>query len=669
MINNKLKLGISALALAVVLPIAPVADAFDVSVSGFIRQEMAYKLSGEENRFNRSGSYENGRTYAADGAFAGPLGYDAANLQLFKEDKSQNNNWNVFATKAELDFQFTLTDSLTGFMKIRGYYQPDVFGDWKGFDKDDFPYGKSPNVEGIRDTDEFGKNNHGNEATYLSMSDNNYMIDIPSLYLDWVKGPLWVRIGQQQIAWGEGLFFRVADQPNGLDVRRHFFLDYGSEEYADERLGAPAIRASYNINSDWEIEVYAQMFQPTVLMGQGSSYNLIGQPNFTVDYETGFDRVNDQINGGIRLRGQIGNLGVQFFAISQHNPNPVFDLAAGGQKLFPDFMCDPADANYLGAGNDGLCGFEEQPFIFVNGGDGTTSPHEWFHLSGQSGIDGADVINGLIEDWPWIEAFAAGLGVDTTQDAVTTVEGGGPNDFFGLIPGGFNGSDFVELFPAFARLTPRLDPVTGAPLGGNYTSTTGVINAHYESENIFGAGFNYIFFSEPDTWLDQLILRWEISYTPNKSFTNALRHQFLEDDEILTTLVLEKYHRFSNSFPATYMVFEWHWRSETDLLGRNLSGLGGNAHKRPGGGEDDRGWHGWVLAFSQPSPALKWRFDTAFLYDEHNGFLLQPGVKWKPTGSFTVEAFINIIDGSGTDSVFNPYDQSDDLTFRVGYQF
>ena len=652
MIKNKLKLGVSAVALAAVLPITQTAQAFDVSVSGFIRQEMAYKLDGEENRFNRSGSPLNGKVFPADGAFStGVLGVPYAGLPLGKEDKSQNNNWNVFATKAEVDLSFNFTNSITGFMKIRGYYQPDVFGDWVGFDRDDHSYDLG--VAGTRDRNEFGVNNHGNEATYLSFSDNDYMIDIPSMYLDYVDGPLWVRIGQQQIAWGEGLFFRVADQPNGLDVRRHFFLDYGSEEYADERLGAPAVRASYNINSDWEIEVYAQMFQPSVLMGQGTSYNLIAQPNFTINYQEGFDRVDDQINAGIRLRGQIGNLGLQFFAISQHNPNPVFDLQAGGQKLFTDAQCaNPAALGLLA----GLCGFEQQPFIFVDGGDGTSSSYEWFWASGQSGIDGVDVVNGLVEDWPWIENFVAGLGVDTTQDAITTVEGGGPNDFFGLIPGGFNGNDFVELFPAFAAFT-------------GFTSTTGVIKAHYESENIYGAGFNYIFFSEPDTWLDQLIMRMELSYTPNKSFTNALRHQFVEDDEVLTTFVLEKYHRFSNDFPATYLVFEWHWRSESDLLGRNLSGLGGNPRKRPGGGEDDRGWHGWVLAFSQPSPALKWRFDVAFLYDEHNGYLLQPGVKWKPTGNFTVEAFINIIDGNGTDSIFNPFDQSDDLTFRVGYQF
>lgn len=654
MSNNNITAKMPWLVLAATLLSAPIAGAFDVSVSGFIRQEMAYKLDGDENRFNRTGSSLNGKTYTADGAFStGVLGVAYAGLPYQKEDKSGNNNWNVFATKAELDFQFSFTNSITGFMKLRGYYQPDVFDDWKGFDRSDHPYDFSPTVEGIRDTDEFGVNNHGNEATYLSFSDNDYMVDVPALYLDWVSGPWWVRVGQQQIAWGEGLFFRVADQPNGLDVRRHFFLDYGSEEYADERLSAPGIRASYNINADWEIEVYAQMFQPSVLMAQGSSYNLIAQPNFTINYQDGFDRVEDQINAGVRLQGQIGDLGLQFFAISQHNPNPVFDLQPGGQKIFTDAQCaNPAALGLLG----GLCGFEQQPFIFVNGGDGTSSAYEWFWLSGQSGIDGVDVLNGLIEEWPWITGFVQGLGVDTTQDAMTTVRGGGPNDFFGLIPGGFNGYDFVELFPTFAQFV-------------GFDSLTGVIKANYESENIFGAGFNYIFYAEPDTWLDQLIMRAEVSYTPNKSFTNALRSRFIEEDEILATFILEKYHRFSQNFPATYIVFQWHWREESDLLGRHLSGLGGNAHKRPGGGEDSRGWNGWVLAFSQPSPALKWRFDLATLYDEHNGFLIQPGVKWKPTGNFTVEAFINFIDGNGTDSIFNPFDQSDDLTFRIGYQF
>ena len=62
---------------------------------------------------------------------------------------------------------------------------------------------------------------------YGSALENNgqdYMLDIPALYLDYNKGPLWLRVGNQQIAWGEALFFRVFDVVQGLDLRRHSFL-------------------------------------------------------------------------------------------------------------------------------------------------------------------------------------------------------------------------------------------------------------------------------------------------------------------------------------------------------------------------------------------------------------------------------------------------------------
>ena len=156
--------------------------------------------------------------------------------------------------------------------------------------------------------------------------------------------------------------------------------------------------------------------------------------------------------------------------------------------------------------------------------------------------------------------------------------------------------------------------------------------------------------------------------TPNKKFTNNLRQDYLEEDEILASLVLEKYHRFSNSFPATFLIFEYMYRKESDLLGRHLSGLGGGLNRRPGGGEDSRGWHGLVLAFQQPFPSLVWRLDTSILYDMEGGFLFQPAVRYKPSGAWTVEAFANIIDGDNDDSM-GPFDWSDDLTVRLTYQF
>ena len=675
MINKKqAKLGVSMLALAGVAFVSPAVSAFDVSVSGFIRQEMAYKLNNNENPNTTGGNYYNGKSYATKGDLLENFGgVPDGTIITGRRDLSTDNDWNVFATRAEVDVNFSFTNNLTGFAKFRGYYQPDVFNN---VDKSGF-------VDGDEGTDLFGVPNHGGEATYLSVSDKDYMLDMPALYLDYAKGPLWVRVGQQQIAWGEALFFRVADMANGLDFRRHVIFDFGAEEYSDERLSSPGIRTSYQVDQNWEVEVFAQMFQPTILPTNYSPYNLI-QSGFNMNggYEEGFDKVDDQINGGIRVQGQNlgedGSWGVQLFAVARHNPDPIFTLHAGGvpNAAFGHPTLDPNGD-----------GFASQPFIYEPGNRaGTASPDEWFYNSGVGGVDGLDVINGLIDDFAWIKGFAESLGMtpDANGEWLTTQNGGGHNLAFGLTPNGMNGTDFLELFwgagaagtlapgasgtleEAIAALEAGNSVIPGSPGG---VGLSGKMRVRYASENIFGFGVNHIIYADdPDSFLDQLVMRFEMSYTPNKKFTNNLRYEYIEEDEVLASLVLEKYHRFSDSFPATFMIFEYMYRKESDLLGRHLSGLGGDRTHRPGGGEQDRGWHGVVLAFQQPFPGLKWRLDGSFLYDMEGGFLLQPAVRYKPSSAWTVEAFANIIDGNNSSSL-GVFDWSDDFTMRVTYQF
>ena len=652
MINKKqARAGVSLLALAGVPFLSPSVSAFDYSVSGFIRQEMAYKLSDHENQATTGGNAFNGQDYVTKGKLLPP-----GLVINSREDHSTDNDWNVFATKAEIDVSMNFTNNITGFVKFRGYYQPDVFN---SVEDSTFVDGQGGQVN------HFNVPNHGNEATFLSMSDNNYMLDIPALYFDYAKDKLWVRVGQQQIAWGEALFFRVADVANGLDYRRHVIFDFGAEEYSDERLASPGIRASYQINENWEAEVFAQMFQPTILPNNYSPYNLI-QSGFNMNggYKDGFDRVDDQINGGVRIQGENlgadGNWGVQFFAVARHNPDPIFSLEASGVNnlAFP-VLPDQATGELLD--------FSSQPFIYEPGSlAGTASPDEWFYNSGIAGVDGLDVINGLINDYAWIKSFAElglGMSADANGDYLTSVSGaGGPN--------GLNGIDFLELFWS-AGVPGAVTPEGGADavnlaLGGNGLS--GKMRVRYASENVFGFGVNHIFYGEEGSFLNQLVMRFEASYIPNRGYTYNLRRSYRDEDEVLASFVLEKYHRFSNSFPATFMIFEYMYRKESDLLGRHLSGLGGNATTRPGDAEEDRGWHGVVLAFQQPFPGLKWRLDGSVLYDMEGGFLIQPAVRYKPSGDWTVEAFANIIDGNNSSSL-GPFDWSDDLTMRVTYQF
>ncbi len=643
MIISKIKLGISAVVLSAVLSATQVANAFDISVSGFIRQEMAYKYTGEENQLNRYGSKFNGTTPLISGPLAGlPPGVTIGGVP--KADRSEDNDWNLFGTKAEVDISMNFNSELSAFVKLRGYYMWDVF--------DSTPDSGSADGESGK-VNHFNVNNHGKEPTYLSLTNNDYMLDVPAMYLDWTKGKYWVRIGQQQIAWGEALFFRVQDVANGLDLRRHVFFDLGAEEYADERMSSPGIRASMAINPTWELEVFAQMFQPSLLPTNNSPFNVIAN-GFNPNYEEGYDNTQDNINAGVRLSGQFDQLGVQVFAVARHDPNPIFDLLPSGQTS---------------AGGLFGPGFDTQPFVYQDGGYGASSAAEWFYLSQVQGVDGVAVLNNLIDDYPFVNAIVtAGFGMtqDPNGEWLNTIDGGnifGLNTLGGGDPDGIDANDFLGAFFA-APLAPGFPSTGGIP----NSTLTGQINAHYASENVFGFGLNYIFYAEQDTLLDQMVVRFEASMTPDKKFSNNLSSQFIEADEYLISMVIEKYHRFSDSFPATFFIFEWMHRSESDLLGRHLSGIGGDADSRPGGGEQDRGWNGLVFAFQQPSPSLLWRFDLSMLWDDQGGIFVQPSVRYKPNNDWIVETFVNIVDGN-QDSVFQPFDYMDDITVRLTYQF
>jgi len=634
--------GLPVLALMATPLMTPVASAIDVSVSGFIRQDMAWKISNDENPVNRGGNPLNGVPLTTSGALA-------PGVDITKVDKSTDNDWNVFATKAELDFDISISNNWSARVKLRGVFQPDVFED------SSYTYqGENGNRKGD-DVDHFGVKNFSNgEATYLSHSEDNYMIDIPSLYLDYAKGPLWVRIGNQQIAWGEALFFRVADVANGLDLRRHLFLDFGAEEYSDERLSSPGVRATYRLNDNWEIEGFAQMFQPTVLPTRNSPYNLI-LSGFGQNYHEGFQKVKHQVNGGVRLMGTFGDLGVQFFAVSRHNPDPIFRLVPGGQTNGPF-----GEATFGPSGQT----FADQPFIYMgwaeNGipewqGDASTAPAEWMYQTGLGGLDGTATVNGLARTYPFIkeffEASYADGGLNLTPDPVTGEYFTGVTD----VAGNHNGLSTYDVLEAFYA--------QGA-IDGNLTPT-------YAAEDVFGFGFNYIFYREPGSFLDQLVVRFEASYTPDKKFTATdLSPDWIVEDEYVTSFIVEKYHRFSDTFPATFFIFEWMHKSESDMLGRHLSGLGGSATRR--GNSDayeDRGWDGLVFAFQQPFPNLTWRADLSVLYDLNGGIFVQPAVRYKPSSEWTVEAFANFIDSKDNASIFAATDWSDDFTVRITYQF
>ena len=643
------------------LSMTGVASAFDIKVAGFIRQEMAYNIGSKENPWLRGSPdiYKGGvgnLPSAASGHPGAELFWDCfttgtcANIPgndlpagFVKPDLKQDNDWNLMATRAEVDFKMRFSENLTGFAKVRGYFQHDI--------QDEYTVPKEFRDGG--DDNHFKVSNHGKCASILEVCDDNFMIDLPSLYLDYQKGPLWVRIGQQQIAWGEAIFFRVMDVPNGLDLRRHSFLDLASEEYADERIGAPAVRLSYNLSQNWEIEAFAQMFQPTVHPRIGTPYAFINSP-YVIRNDIGFDGFDDYINGGIRLRGDVGDWGLQFMAVTRHNPDPVFKWGVSNQTFYDaipglgGFSTQPFKINsnrILGQPFSPSVGGKEGPF------NGTTNSTDWMVGAAMSGLDGVETLNVLARDFPFVGAFFT--------------------NFFA-----------TPVFPGAPVVMPNADPANGVWVTNaeeavvaidTFLSVLGDVGADfiptYPSENIFGFAATYVFFSEPDSWLDQLVFRFETTYTPDKKWTNNGAKKPIEEDEYVWVIGLEKYHRLSQDFPATYFSFQWMHKSESDFVGHHLSTLGGDIDKGPSGGEEHGGWDAVAFAFTQPSPTLKWRFGFSFLYDFNGSWLSQPSVTYKPNSEWTVDMFVTVMDSQDYAAALTPIDWTDEVTLRIGYQF
>ena len=631
------------LAAAVVLmPFAYIqkAEAIDWNISGFIRQEGAVSLdSGKENYYNQGGNIYNDvdvpnvlaagvtgalvnnqagvdlSTFAAPANFnRKELFYGAAGVEStasFAED----NDWNLVQTRIELDIGATISDSLKFVTKVRGIYVPDEYDNHGAVNYFETPF-----------RDDCG--------TRLEACGENYMVDLPSFYADYTNGPLWIRVGNQQIAWGEAIFFRVLDTANALDLRRHSVCEFASEEYADKRVPALGVRGSYSFQNDWELEAWTQEAQVNILSNENTPYNVITS-TFVVSQEDGFDEIEDEWNTGVRLRGQIGELGLQFTYTDRINPEGAFRWRNSG--------VDKLSATPL-AGFGPL--LAASPFEPLTGGQGIWSTEQWFEHASAARLDGLN-LQTVMDDFPMAQAAVTG--------------------FYGVA----NSNDLEIVIPEPAT---HNDPASTFQTLEAFFSALGEFRGHiernYHREQIAGIGANYMFFAEPDTFLDQLIVRAEATFTEDRVFTDPslLGKNYRVEDELIASLVVEKYHRFSRNFPATYMVLQYLHKSESDMFGRHLDGYGATKdNPRPTGREH---FDAVSFAFQQPSPTLTWRTDLAVLYDLEGGYLVQPGVRWKPNSTVSAELFANFV-GGGDDNMdqMSSFDYVEELSFRLTYQY
>lgn len=607
--------------------------------SGYLRFESAYKAGGDENPFNQGGNLFNGVPVSRSGGLP-PSELGLFNDEVVRPVAQTDNDFNLLYLRSRLDFNYRVTDNLSLIASVRGVYDPIVYDEFDPLQADSQAccyFYQEPNYF------EYGIEG-GGRANPLEWAGRDYMVDLPSLYFDYQNGPLLVRIGNQQIAWGQALFFRVLDVPNGLDFRRHSILDFAAEEYSDKRVPALGLRVAYQLTEDWEIDAFAQKFQSTVYGNANTPYNVIAS-QFTVrDF---YDDYSDEINYGARVRGRLGDFGVQAVYSYRYNPDGVFSWTESGvNRGLPGTLPNviPGLTDNLGNLLEAVIDLLPGDGIPVTGGilaqtafevdpTGVHSADEWFTYAAMARLDALEGLNAAIEEFPASRLLlAAPVGSDEAARREL--------DLFFQLSGGMRGH----------------------------------IAREYFRERVYGLGTSYVVFGEPGSFLDQLIINLEATYVPDRKFTNtSLSRNYIDQDEWTAALVMEKYHRFTQAFPATYFVFQYMHKSESDLFGRHLSGFGASTEESISTtGGIDGGSNYLVFAFQQPFPSLVWRVDFSALYDAEGGLLLQPAVRWKPNGSFTVEAFYNYIDtvsGNPNNNALSSAEWADEVALRIGYQF
>lgn len=578
------------------------------TTGGFVRFESALRTTNDENIVNQRGNPFNGKEVARDSTLLG-----GSADTVVRSGEPADNEWNLMQLRGQFDLTGALSDNFRLFARVRGIFD---YAPYDEFDPDDVP-GADPAGFNYQEPEyfEYRKYRDGGSTNPLEIAGRRYMVDLQSLYLDYQSGPLLIRMGQQQIAWGQALFFRVLDLPNGLDLRRHLFVDYTPEEYADERIGSLGIRTTWQASTQWEVDAFVQHFLPTIYPNANTPYNTIAS-QFTIhdQWNVNYD---DKFNGGIRARGNFGALSTQFAVTRRYNPDGVFRWTRAGVNR--DIAPLPGSGAIL------------QDTAFEVDPTGVVSAQEWFAFSGNARLNGLTGLNASIDEFP-ATALLGAASVPTQELAAAEL------DLFFQLSGGLRGH--------LAR--------------------------EYKRETNIGAGVGYVFSAAPGSFFDQLILNLEATFTPDRNFTNpTLSHEYIEEDEWIGALVLEKYQRFSQSFPATYLVFQWMHRTESDLYGRHLSGMGGNRDRVAPG--VDGGWNGLVFAMQQPSPTLAWRFDGAVLYDTRGGILVQPALRYAPNTTWTFEVFYNFLQGNlhgdDNENIIQTLEYADELAVRIGYQF
>ncbi len=113
------------------------------------------------------------------------------------------------------------------------------------------------------------------------ISEHEYEAEANEAYIDLRKGPFALRLGKQQVVYGEELGVQTLDQVDSLDFTKFQTFEIGALEYSDVRIGEWTAKASYQLPDFTEEGVENSLitgfvspdFQPDYFVGLGTQLN------------------------------------------------------------------------------------------------------------------------------------------------------------------------------------------------------------------------------------------------------------------------------------------------------------------------------------------------------------------------------------------------------------
>ena len=264
-------------------------------------------------------------THASDDYSVNFSGYVRAQASMFLEDQEEtsgNDEGDLGMARTSLQLEM---DAQTG----------DVF--WKAIGRIDKEHQTSYLDDLERMTRLQSPGGFSTTQDYMDQYDTDSFGDfLREFYVDFaLSDRVDVRLGKQQLVWGESDFFQALDLVHGFDYRKRLFFEN------NEDWRKPLILANFNVDIpelDGNLNFYVRPGWDRA-EDMGSNFNIEGgrwipHPYRGVDFTAFTDYNEDHKDGdwddptfGIRWNGTAGSIGYSFAYLKTFNPQPIINPA------------------------------------------------------------------------------------------------------------------------------------------------------------------------------------------------------------------------------------------------------------------------------------------------------------------------------------------------------